>query len=83
MADSSVTAATRVVRCSVRPCPRSNVTCSGAKSPAGPDNTRWTAANRWLVALHREHVMGVAVVDQVARGLTLGMEGVGRYHDVG
>lgn len=45
MAHFAVTGALRVVRCSVRPCPRSVPMCSGAKALAGPDKARWQAAN--------------------------------------
>src|SRR6266536_3796747 len=67
--------ATWIVRCSMRPWPRSTVWCTGGKRRRG--HAADGGLQGRLVALDTEHVVGLAVPDQVAGILGLGVERVG------
>jgi hypothetical protein len=71
-------ALTRIVRCSMRPCPRAVSVCAGGKRLGTEPVDSGLQAG--LVGLHREQILGVLVLDQVAVMVSLGVQRV-RGHD--
>src|SRR6266568_5343994 len=67
-----------IVRCSMRPWPRSTVWCAGGKGVGGQAVDRGLQAG--LVALDRQQVVGVLVLDEPAGMRNLGVERVGGHH---
>src|SRR6266540_1887524 len=69
------TGAVWTLRCSMRPWPRSTVWCTGGKRRLG--QVADGGLQGGLVALDGEQVVGLAVTDQVAGMLGLGVERIG------